>query len=327
MKDRLFGITFFDRLYNSQGQFFELTLEELRDFLSKKYEVRYKDNAPGFIGGRLEGDSREGGSRVINRSCLSVDFDHITNMDTWFDNFYDLFKDYQYMMYTSFSHSDLEGKVRVIIPLLKDISPGQYSDFINNIFGYSLNKEISSSVDRTSHEPKRFMYLHSSPIGGKGFFYHNEADNLFDISWYPYGEMADNKDTEYVEIEALYADYKEAIEAFANKYPGDKIYSSIKDEEYINFFDSIDISWFVQNKLSKVYVDRYKNRYKYAKSNSGVCGAVVYNNTLFSNHDSDPAGNGFSHGCFSLLKLHLCGGAYISALNHIKRLLNPGLYE
>jgi hypothetical protein len=171
------------------------------------------------------------------------------------------------------------------------------------------------------------MFLHSSPIGGKGFFYFNEGSKLFDISWYPYGEYSNNRNKDYVEYELLYPTYKEAIEAFNTKYPGDKIYTAIKDEEYINFFNSIDVMWFIQTKLSKVYIDQYKNRFKYRGSNSGMCGAVVYNNSLYSNHDSDPACNGHTHGCFSLLKIHLCDNVYISALNYVKRLLNPRFYE
>lgn len=325
MSERLFGITYFNKLYENQGEYFELSLEELNTMLSKKHEVQYKNNAPGFIAGRLEDNSKEMGKIVYSRSCLAVDFDHIRDMDSWFDNFDNLFGEYTYMMYTSFSHSKLEGKVRVIIPLEKDITPGQYSDFINNIFCYSLNKEIAQSIDKTTHESKRFMYCHSTPIGGSGFYYNNSG-KLLDLSWYPYGEHSNERE-EYEEIEALYPTYKEAIESFNQKYPGNKIYSAIKDEEYIEIFNSIDIMWFIQTKLSKIYIDRYKNRFKYYKSNSGMCGAVVYNNSLFSNHDSDPACNGHTHSCFSLLKIHLCDNTYISALNHIKRLLNPRFYE
>lgn len=328
MDNRLFGITYFPRLYETTGEYFELSIEELTGLLTKNYEVKYKDNAPGFIGGKLENNSREIGNQVLYRSCLSIDFDHITDLDTWFDAIQTILKDYYYIMYTSFSHSDLEGKIRVIIPLLKDIPAGLYSDFITNIFSYSLNRLVADSIDKTCHEPKRFMFLHSSPLGkNKGFTYVNKVEKYLDISWYPYGEhLSEKKESEYKEIESLYPTYKEAIETFNNKYPNEKAFGVIKDEEYIDFFNSIDIMWFVQNKLSKIYTNQYKNRFKYYKSASNVCGAVIYNNTLFSNHDSDPAGNGFSHGCFNLLKIHLCDGSYISALNHIKRILNPRLY-
>lgn len=326
MSNRLFGITYFGRLYENQGEYFELTIEELSELLTKKYEVQYKDRAPGFIAGKLEDDSKEITKKVVSRSCLAVDFDHIHDLDSWWDNFNLLFKAYYWIAYTSFSHSDKEGKIRIIIPLEKDVPPEQYEDFINNIFAYSLNKEIASSVDKTTYQSKRFMFLHSSPTGNKSFNYINRG-KLLDISWYPYGEYSSEREKDYSSYESLYPTYKEAIEAFNLKYPGDKIYSAIKDEEYIEFFNSIDMMWFIKNKLSKIYTDNYKNRFKYFKSGSGMCGAVVYDNSLFSNHDSDPACNGHTHGCFNLLKLHLCDNVYISALNYIKRLLNPRFYE
>ena len=326
MDERLFGITYFKRLYDNEGEYFELNLEELNNLLSKVYQVDYKDRAPGFIAGRLEDNSKEIGKQVLSRSCLAVDFDHISDLSSWWDNFYELYKDYTWMAYTSFSHSEKEGKIRIIIPLEKDVPSGQYEDFITNVFEYTLNKEVSLSIDKTTHQSKRFMYLHSTPVGGKGFTYFNKG-KLFDISWYPYGEYTNTRSKDYEEYEVLYPTFKEAIEAFNAKYPGDKIYSAIKDEEYISFFNSIDVMWFIQNRLSKVYTDRYRNRFKYHKSSSGMCGAVVYNNSLFSNHDSDPACNGHTHGCFSLLKIHLCDNVYISALNFVKRLLNPRFYE
>lgn len=326
MSERLFSLTYFKKLYDLQGEYFELTLGELSSLMTKKYELSYKDRAPGFIAGKLENNSRAVGNNVLNRSCLAVDFDHIVDLDMWWENFNSLYGDYYWIAYTSFSHSDKEGKLRIIIPLEKDITSGQYEDFITNVLEYSLNKEISVSIDKTTHQAKRFMYLHSSPINGKSFSYINKG-KLFDVSWYPYGERADEKDTDYKEDEILYSSFKEAIEEFNKRYPGDKIYSSIKDEVYIEFFNAIDVMWFIQTKLSKVYINRYKNRFKYSGSNSGMCGAVVYNNSLFSNHDSDPAGNGHTHGAFSLLKIHLCAGTYISALNYTKRLLNPRFYE
>lgn len=326
---RVFGITYFGRLYDNKGQFFEISLEELKALATREYNVEYKDRAPGTIYGKLEKDSKEQGTNVLYRSCLAVDFDHIKSLNDWYDNFNELFSKYTYIMYTSFSHSDLEGKIRVIIPLKKDVPAGQYEDFINNIFCYSLNKSIASSVDKTTFQAKRFMFCHSSPIGKKGFSYFNEGEDLLDISWYPYGTHANSKveDKDYKEIQILYPTYKEAIEYFNTKYQGNAIYSAIKDEEYIDIFNSIDMMWFIQTKLTKVYPEKYKNRFKYVRSSSGMCGAIVYDNMLYSNHDSDPACNGHTHSNFSLLKIHLCDGSYVAAINHIKRLLNYKFYE
>lgn len=335
---RLFKITYFNRLYDPQGQLYELTLKELVDMVCVNYEVIYKDQAPGVIYGTLEGNSRGSGTKVLTRSCIAVDYDHIKNLDEWFSCFTSMMKDYVYIMYTSFSHKmgehgeDIGGsRVRVIIPLSRDISVEQYEAFVNDIFCYSGSKILLGAVDKTSYQAKRFMFCHSSPVGGKGFTYVNglEGENLLDISWYPVPDklVGETRDDEYEQITCEYADFNEAVKAFNEKYPGDTIYKSIKDEEYIDFINKVNIEWFIQTRLSNVYVDRYKNRYRYVHSESGVNGAIVYNNVLYSNHDSDPAGNGHTHGVFSLLKIHLCGGDYVPAINYVKRLLNYRFYE
>lgn len=324
--DRVFGITYFDRLYDVQGSYYRLTLEELTSLVLKNFEVEYKDRAPGIVFGELENNSRASGTNVLNRSCLSIDYDHIDNLNEWGSELYNLLKDYYYILYTSFSHTKESARVRVIIPLAQDVSPLQYEDFVNNVYCFSTNKILGKAIDKTTYQAKRFMFCHSCPIGNtEGFSYVNKGQ-LLDISWYPFGikeEIAEG----YKDIQAEFDDYQKAIEYFNTKYPGDKIYTAIKDEEYIDIFNKIDIEWFIQTKLSNVYVDRYKNRYRYANSHSGVNGAVVYNNVLYSNHETDPAGDGHTHGCFDLLMLHLCGNKYTSAINYVKRLLNYRFYE
>lgn len=337
---RLFKITYFNRLYDPQGQLYELSLKELIDMACVNYEVVYKDQAPGVIYGTLEGNSRGSGTKVLTRSCIAVDYDHIKNLDNWFSSFTSMMKDYVYIMYTSFSHKmgdngeDIGGsRVRVIIPLYCDVNVEQYEAFVNDIFCHSGSDILLEAVDNTSYQAKRFMFCHSCPVGGKGFTYVNglseKSERLLDISWYPTPDklVGGVLDEEYEQITCEYADFNEAVKAFNEKYPGDLIYKSIKDEVYIDFINKVNIEWFIQTRLNNIYVDRYKNRYRYIHSESGVNGAIVYNNVLYSNHDSDPAGNGHTHGVFSLLKIHLCNGEYVPAINYVKRLLNYRFYE
>ena len=324
--DRSFGITYFNRLYDTQGSYHELNLDDLTSLVLKNFEVEYKDKAPGIVFGKLENNSRAFGTEVLSRSCLSIDYDHIDNLSEWGEALYTLLKDFYYILYTSFSHTKENARVRVIIPLAKDVCSEQYEDFINNVYCYSSNKILGKAIDKTTYQAKRFMFCHSCPIGNtEGFSYVNKGQ-LLDISWYPYGKKQET-DTQYKDTQAEFKDYSEAITYFNNNYPGDKIYSAIKDEEYIEIFNKIDIEWFIETKLNKVYVDKYKNRYRYVNSHSGINGAIVYNNVLFSNHETDPAGDGHTHGCFDLLQKHFCGDKYISAINYVKRLLNYRFYQ
>ena len=272
--DREFGITYFDRLYNTQGSYFKLSLDELTNLVLKNFEVEYKDKAPGIVFGELENNSRESGTNVLSRSCLSIDYDHIDDLNEWGNELYNLLKDYYYILYTSFSHTSKSARVRVIIPLAKDVCPEQYEDFVNNVYCYSLNKVLGKAIDKTTYQAKRFMFCHSCPLGNtEGFSYVNKGQ-LMDISWYPYGTKKDVTGDYKVSL-AEFSDYQKAIEYFNNKYPGNAIYSAIKDEEYIDIFNKIDIEWFIQTKLNKIYVDKFKNRYRYVNSHSGINGAIV----------------------------------------------------
>ena len=334
-----FKITYFDNLYNPQGQLYDLSLEELIKVVSKNYEVPYKDNVCGIIYGELENNSRGSGTKVISRSCIAVDYDHISNLDLWFTEFCNLWHNYKFIMYTSFSHKmgrdDLgnkidigQARIRVIIPLECEVRTNVYEDFVNDIFCFSGSPVLTSSIDKSSYQAKRFMYCHSCPIGNTdGFVYVSPGTKLLDISWYPSVKVDSNINTKYAEMPCEYANFDEAVKAFNSKYTGDSIYKSIKDEEYIDFINKVDISWFIQTRLSHIYVDRFKNRYRYVNSESGSRGAVVYGNVLFSNHSSDPAGNGHTQSVFNLLKIHLCEDTYISALNYVKRLLNYRFYQ
>ena len=325
--DRLFGITYFNRLYDTQGSYYKLSLDDLTSLVLKNFEVEYKDKAPGIVFGEIENNSRASGTAVLTRSCLSIDYDHIDDLSKWGGELYNLLKDYYYILYTSFSHTKENARVRVIIPLAKDVNPEQYEDFVNNVYCYSTNKILSEAIDKTTYQAKRFMFCHSCPIGNtEGFSYVNKGQ-LLDISWYPYGNKQDARDSEYKDSQAEFENYQKAIEYFNNKYPGNKIYSAIKDEEYIDIFNKIDIEWFIETKLNKIYVDRFKNRYRYVNSHSGVNGAIVYNNVLYSNHETDPAGDGHTHGCFDLLAMHICDNKYVSAINYVKRLLNYRFYQ
>lgn len=324
--DRKFGITYFNRLYETQGSYFKLSLDELTSLVLKNFEVEYKDRAPGIVFGELEENSRKSGTKVLSRSCLSIDYDHISNLNEWGNELYSLLKDYYYILYTSYSHTKENARVRVIIPLAKDVCPEQYEDFVNNIYCYSVNKILGESIDKTSYQAKRFMFCHSCPLGNvEGFSYVNKGQ-LMDISWYPYG-CKEISTEEYKVTLAEFSNYQKAIEYFNTKYTGNAIYSAIKDEEYISIFNKIDIEWFIQTKLNKIYTDKFKNRYKYFNSHSGINGAIVYDNVLFSNHETDPAGDGHTHGCFDLLMIHLCDNKYVSAINYVKRLLNYKFYE
>lgn len=329
------NITYFENLYNPQGQLFNLSLDELYHLIIRNFEVPYKDNAPLVIYGTLENNNRGSGSKVISRSCIAVDYDHISNLNEWFDAFCSQWDKYTFFMYSSFSHKmgedglDIgQARIRVIIPLECEVSPSIYENFVNDVFCYNGPSCLQGAIDKSSYQAKRVMFCHSCPIGNKDGFTYANTGKLLDISWYPVisntCESITNND--YPVSSCEYPDFNSAIIAFNNKYEGNNIYKSIKDEEYIDFMNKVDINWFIQNKLSHIYINKYKNRYKYVNSESGMNGAIIYGNVLYSNHSSDPANNGHTNSVFNLLKIHCCNGDYVSALNYSKRLLNYRYY-
>ncbi len=265
------------------------TVEEYKK-LPKKEQDDIKD-VGGFVGGHL----REGKRRadmVSNRSLLTLDIDFgITEI--WGRIKEKL--DCGVCIYSTHKHSDEKPRLRLIIPLSRQVSPEEYEAVARMVASF-IGMEY---FDDTTYEPSRLMYWPSTSIDGPFEFQYEDKpwlipdeilgkyENWRDTSSWPCSSRAKDtraKTTTKVDdprekpgITGLFCSTYNIHEAIEKFLP--HIYEPIEDG----------------------------NRYTY-KSGSTVGGLVVYEDGGFaySHHSTDPA-QGILCNSYNLVRIHLFG--------------------
>ena len=163
------------------------TVEEYRK-MKKGQQDNIKD-VGGFVGGHLREGRRKNGN-VLCRSMLTLDMDY-ADRDIW-ENIKMLY-DFKCLVYTTHKHTEENPRLRLLIPLSRDISEEEYPAVARMVA-----KEIGIDMfDDTTYEPCRLMYFPSTSINGDFFydakdgveldpdFYLNKYDDWRDVSTYP----------------------------------------------------------------------------------------------------------------------------------------------
>jgi hypothetical protein len=115
---------------------------------------KQSDNKTGawFLGGSVKGTKRSD-SEMVSRSVLTYDIDNsgMTLGAIQYELIMNL--DCAWLAYSTFSHTDDNPKVRVVIPLSKEISPSQYK-----ALSIKVAEEIGIPVDSASFVPSQAMF-------------------------------------------------------------------------------------------------------------------------------------------------------------------------
>ena len=124
----------------------------------------------GFVGGYLKNGKRNNAS-VVNRCLICLDAD---NADA------ELFDDLNmtfinaYALYSTHSHTPEKMRLRIIIPLLRTVTPDEYAAVARRIADNLTLKRF----DPTTFEPARLMYWASTPEDGEFVFKYADAPFL-----------------------------------------------------------------------------------------------------------------------------------------------------
>lgn len=132
------------------------TVAEYRK-MSKPAQDNAKD-VGGFVGGALKQGKRKNGF-VDGRSMLTLDLDHA--MPEVWDAVTMLF-DFKCLMYSTHKHTPEEPRVRLIIPLSREVSAEEYAP-VSRMVAKDIGMEM---VDDTCHEAARLMYWPSTSSDG-----------------------------------------------------------------------------------------------------------------------------------------------------------------
>ena len=137
--------------------------------LPKAERDRVKDKG-GFVGGHLK-DNRRKRENVAYRSMLTHDADHA---DKDFISRYEAEHKYASCLYTTHGHTPEAPRVRVLVPLTRDVTPDEYIA-IARYFSEDLGMDM---FDECSYRPHQLMYWPTTPLNGEYVFKHCDGEWL-----------------------------------------------------------------------------------------------------------------------------------------------------
>ena len=129
--------------------------------LPKAERDRAKDKG-GFVGGKLKGGRRKRDT-VEGRSMLTQDADHA---GIGFIDSYEMLCPYASCLYTTHGHTPEAPRVRVVVPLTRDVTPDEYAA-ISRLFAAEWGID---QFDECSHRPHQLMYWPTTPTDGEYVF-------------------------------------------------------------------------------------------------------------------------------------------------------------
>lgn len=264
--------------------------------MSKDKQGKIKD-VGGFVAGSLNGERRKK-ENVTSRSMLTLDLDFVSMpaADLWDE--IDTAFNYTALMYSSHSHTPEKPRLRLVIPLSRDISPAEYEPIARKIA-----EQIGiNQFDDSTYETARLMYWPSTSSDAE--FYSNSKD----------GELL-NPDG----ILKLYDDWQDVSSWPRSNREGDIVakreIKKVGDprEKYDGdgkiigaFCRAYSIEDAIETFLSDVYKPGTKDRYSY-KLGESTNGVVCYDGLFaYSHHGTDPAGGQLCN-AFDLVRIHKFG--------------------
>ena len=265
------------------------TRETVTDYaaMSKADRDTVKD-VGGFVGGYLKNGRRNNAS-VANRCMLCLDADNadpglMDDLDMTFIN--------AYALYSTHSHTPEKMRLRLIIPLVRTVTPDEYAAVARRVAD-DLNL---ARFDPTTFEPARLMYWPSTPENGEFVFQYSDAPFL-----------------DPDEVLKTYADWRDASLWPTTQPVEERIrHTAGKQEDPMEkrgiigaFCRAHSITDVLDTLLKDVYHPGMEgNRYTYV-GGSTTGGLVIYDDKYaYSHHATDPAGGKLCN-AFDLVRWHL----------------------
>lgn len=264
------------------------TVSEYRK-MSKPAQDNAKD-VGGFVGGALKGGKRKNGY-VEGRSLLTLDLDHAV-VGVW-DAVTMLF-DFKCLMYSTHKHTPDAPRVRLIIPLSREVSAEEYAP-ISRMVAKDIGMEM---VDDTCHEAARLMYWPSTSSDGEFLFESQDGPML-------------NPD----DILARYKDWHDTSEWPMSSRQSEIVKRTIAKQadplEKEGMVGAFCRAYSIEEAIDTFIPDIYKpsamaGRYDYIPADSSA-GVVIYDDKFaYSHHATDPA-CGQLMNAFDVVRIHKYG--------------------
>lgn len=247
----------------------------------------------GFVGGALRNGRRKAES-IIHRRLLTLDIDSVPQgEDPW--PTVTLVIGCAAVLYSTHSHSPKSPRLRLVIPLSRNVTPDEYAALSRRIAG-----DIGIDMcDDTTYEAHRLMYWPSTSI---------DAEYRYEIS-----------DNPWLDVDEQLARYKNWHDS--NEWPVSSRKTEIMKRlakkqgdplEKPGVVGAFNRVYSIEDAIAQFLPEIYEpsateNRYDYVPADSSA-GLVIYDNGKFaySHHATDPV-CGKLCSAFDLVRLHLFG--------------------
>lgn len=264
------------------------TVEEYRK-MRKGGQDSIKD-VGGFVGGHLKDGRRKKGN-VLSRSMLTLDMDY--GISTIWEEISTFFP-YQCCIYSTHKHTPENPRLRLIIPLFRDVGEEEYA-----AVSRMVAKEIGIDLfDDTTYEPERLMYWPSTSRNGI-FVYEEKDGSLLDPDVF-LNKYDDWRDTSTWPVssrqsEILDRSLKEQADPLS------------KEGVIGTFCRTYSVSRAIDTFLKDIYEPSLMvGRYDYIPADSSA-GVILYDDKFaYSHHATDPA-SGRLLNAFDLVRIHKFG--------------------
>ena len=259
--------------------------------LPKAEQDRIKDIG-GFVGGHLKEGKRKNGF-VTNRQIITLDAD-FAPPDLAGEIMDSFALDCAMAIYSTHKHSPAKPRVRLIIPLDREVTPDEYE---------AISRKVADKIgidyfDDSTYQAARLMYWPSHSADVEPYFWSYDAPFL----------SADSILAEYPEWTDI-SYWPMSSRAAELRRPAGPAADPLSKKGAIGAFcRTYTITAAIAKFLPDIYLPTEKpDRYTYA-AGSTAAGLVVYNDDTFawSNHATDPAA-GQSCNAFDLVRIHLFG--------------------
>lgn len=247
----------------------------------------------GFVGGYIPKNGRRVNGAVKQRYLLTLDAD---SPDDDFLMMLDLALDsYEYVLYSTHSHTEKQPRYRIIIPSDRPMLPDEFQ---------AVSRRIAESIgiesfDPSTHQPERLMYWPSHPKDVEYVFQHHEGSLL------PVDDILGTY-TDWTDVSLWPTSSRaETLMAHSAKKQGSPL---AKSGLIGAFCRSYSITAAIDKFLPDIYAPcDTPNRYTY-RAGSTVAGLVVYDNDTFaySHHGTDPLSGKLAN-AFDLVRIHKFG--------------------
>lgn len=264
------------------------TVEEYRK-MRKGGQDSIKD-VGGFVGGHLKDGRRKKGN-VLSRSILTLDMDYGTST-IWEE--ISTFFPYQCCIYSTHKHTPENPRLRLIIPLFRDVGEEEYA-----AVSRLVAKEIGIDLfDDTTYEPERLMYWPSTSRNGI-FVYEEKDGSLLDPDVF-LNKYDDWRDTSTWPVSSRQSEILER----SLKEQADPL---SKEGVIGTFCRTYSVSSVIDRFLKDIYEPSAMiGRYDYIPADSSA-GVILYDDKFaYSHHATDPA-SGRLLNAFDLVRIHKFG--------------------